>query len=131
MKLRICFLVMGLIPVLYYGVAMLAPAGRAATVSDGFQRLGKAAVARIESAQEVDAESEDVFQPRIALAEAAMATANGAATSTADRRGYTQLVRYLQTVKMERSQALANPDRSSLDHESTNAAREAAEREFR
>lgn len=131
MKLRICFLVMGLIPVLYYGVAMLAPAGRAATVSDGFQRLGKAAAARIESAQEADAESEDVFQPRIALAEAGVATANGAAASAADRRGYTQLVRYLETVKTERSQVLANPDASSIDHESTNAAREAVQREFK
>ncbi len=121
---------MALVPIFYYGFAMMAPAGRAATVSIGFQQLGKAALARIESAQDAASESDEVFQSRLALADAAMASANGAAASAADRSRYTQLVRYLQTVKMERSQAFASGDAASLDHESTNAAREAAERAF-
>jgi hypothetical protein len=131
MKIRICFLVMGLVPLLYYGAVMLAPAGRAATVSEGFQRLGKAAVVHIASAEEVATESDEVFQPRLAQAEMAMASANSAATSAADRRGYTQLVRYLQTVKAEHSQMLASGDAGSVDRDPANVAREAAEREFR
>jgi hypothetical protein len=130
MKLRICFLVMALVPMFYYGFAMMTPAGRAATVSTGFHALGKAALARIESVQDTVSESDEVFQPRLALAETAMASANGAAASAADRSRYTQLVRYLQTVKMERSQAFASGDAASVDHEPTNAAREAAERAF-
>jgi hypothetical protein len=130
MKVRICFLVMGLVPLLYYGFVMLAPAGRAATVSVGFHQLGKAALTRIENAQEAESESDDVFQARLISAEAAMASANSAATSAADRRGYTQLVRYLQTVKLERSQMLVSGDAGPVDHEPTNAAKESAEREF-
>jgi hypothetical protein len=130
MKVRICFLVMGLVPLLYYGFVMLAPAGRAATVSVGFHELGKAALTRIESVQEADSESDEVFQPRLMSAEAAMASANSAVASAADQRGFAQLVRYLQTVKLERSQMLVSGDAGSVDHEPTNAAKESAEREF-
>jgi hypothetical protein len=64
------------------------------------------------------------------LAEAAIANANRAAVTAADRSRYTQLVGYLQTVKMEHSQALVSGDAGSVDHEPINAAREAAERAF-
>jgi hypothetical protein len=130
MKIRICCLVIALVPIFYYGFAFMAPAGRAATVSTGFRQLGKSAVARIESVQDAVSESDEVFQPRLSLAEAAVANADRAAVTAADRSRYTQLVRYLLTVKMEHSQALASGDAASVDHEPTNAAREAAERAF-
>jgi hypothetical protein len=133
MKVRICFLVMALAPILYYGFAQMAPAGRAATVSTGFRTLGKAALQKIESAQEAVNEPEDVFAPRLAEAENALNLANGAAVSAADRRDYTRLVSYLHDVKEDRTYSQLSNDGSSNQQqgqEQTNAARESAERAF-
>jgi len=131
MKIRICFLVMMLAPLFYYGAIQLAPAGRAATVSTAFHELGKTALKRIESAQEAQSEPDSGFDSRVAEAETALAIANTAAVSAADRREYTQLVTYLHDVKQDRILMQASNDPGSVDHEQTNAARESAERTFK
>jgi hypothetical protein len=131
MKIRICFLVMMLAPLFYYGAIQLAPAGRAATVSTGFRRLGQAALAKIESAQDAQSEPDSVYDSRIVEAESALAIANTAAVSAADRRDYTRLVTYLHDVKQDRILMQASSDPGSVDHEQANAARESAERTFK
>ena len=131
MKVRICLLVMMLAPLFYYGAIQLAPAGRAATVSSNFHQLGKIAVERIEKAQEVQSEPDTVFDPCIAEAEQAVAIANTAAVTTADRREYAQLVNYLHSVKQDRLLMQASNDSGPMDHEQSNAARSSAKRIFR
>lgn len=131
MKIRICFLVMSLAPILYYGFAQLAPAGRAATVSSGFRQLGKAALGKIESAQDALSEPEEVYSQRILEADQAMAIARGAAHSAADQRDFTRLTGYLYDVKQDRMLAIAQTDPDQKpDLEQTNAAKEGAERAF-
>lgn len=131
MKVRICFIVMMLAPLFYYGAIQLAPAGRAATVSSNFHQLGKVAFERIKKAQEVQSEPDAIFDPCIAEAEQAVAIANTAAVSAADRREYTQLVSYLHSVKQDRLLMQASNDSSSVDPEQSNVARSSAERIFR
>jgi hypothetical protein len=131
MKVRICFLVMMLAPLFYYGAIQLAPAGRAATVSSNFHQLGKIAVEKIEKAQEAQSEPDSVFDPCIAEAEQAVAIANTAAVTTGDRREYAQLVNYLHSVKQDRLLMQASNDSGPVDHEQSNAARGSAKRIFR
>ncbi|MBV9072818.1 MAG: hypothetical protein JOZ10_04225 [Acidobacteria bacterium] len=131
MKIRICFLVMMLAPLVYYGAIQMAPAGRAATVSSGFHQLGKLALQKIEAAQDALGDSEEAFNARLAEADRAMAVASGAAHSAADQRDYTRLVGYLQTVKQQRilAQAAADPSQPP-DHDQIDAARQGAETAF-
>jgi len=131
MKVRICFLIMMLAPLFYYGAIQMAPAGRAATVSSNFHQIGRTALERIEKAQDAQAEPDTVFDPLIAEAEQAVAIANTAAVTGADRREYTQLVGYLHAVKQDRLLMQASNDSGSVDHEQSNAARSSAERIFR
>ena len=131
MKVRICFLVMMLAPLFYYGATRLAPAGRAATVSSSFHQLGKTAFERIEKAQPAQNEPDAVFDPCIADAEQAVAVANTAAVTTVDRREYTQLVNYLHSVKQDRLLMQASADSGPVDEGPGNAARSSAERIFR
>ena len=131
MKVRICFLAMMLTPLFYYGAIHLAPAGRAATVSSNFHQLGKIAFEKIKQAQETQSEPDTVFDPCIAEAEQAVAVANTAAVTPADRREYTQLVSYLHSVKQDRLLMQASNDSRSMDQEQSNAARSSAERIFR
>jgi len=131
MKVRVCFLVMMLAPVFYYGAIHLAPAGRAATVSSNFRLMGKTAFEKIEKAQQVQSEPDTVFDPYIAEAERAVAVANTAAVTPADRREYTQLVSYLHAVKQDRLLMQASNDGGPVDHEQSNIARSSAERMFR
>lgn len=131
MKVRICFLVMMLAPVLYYGATHLAPAGRAATVSSNFHQLGKIAFEKIEKAQQAQNESDAAFDPCIAEAEQAVAVANTAAVTAADKREYTQLVDYLHAVKQDRLLMQASNDSGPVDQGQTMAARNNAERIFR
>ena len=126
MKARICFLAMFLAPLIYYGAIQLAPAGRAATVSSNFRQLGQFALTKIEAAQ--DAEGNIDFEARVADAERALTTANGAAHTDADRRDYTRLVSYMQAVKQDHLLMQADP--SSADHEQMNNARDGAEKAF-
>ena len=131
MKIRICFLAMMLGPLIYYGVIQMAPAGQAATVSASFHQLGKAALGRIESAQEAVSESDDAFNQSAAQADQAMAIAKGAAHTAADQRDYSRLVNYLYDVKQDHMLVIAATDPSqSPDSEQTNAARHAAESAF-
>ena len=131
MKIRIAFLVMMMAPLVYYGLIQLAPAGRAATVSGPFRGLGKTALEKIKAAQDAEGESDDVFNNRVAEADRALQTTNTAAVSAADRRDYTRLVVYLQSVKQDRAltQASGNPG-TEEDHAQMNATREGAERTF-
>ena len=123
---------MALAPILYYGFAQLAPAGRAATVSEGFHVLGKAALGKIESVQDALSESDEVFNQRVAEADQAMTLARQAAHSAADQRDYSRLVNYLYDVKQDRMFAAVATDPSQpQDHEQTNAARQGAESAFR
>ena len=131
MKVRVCFLVMMLAPVFYYGAIHLAPAGRAATVSSNFRLLGKIAFEKIERAQQVQSEPDTVFDPSVAEAEQAVAVANTAAVTPADRREYTQLVSYLHAVKQDRLLMQASNDGGPVDHEQSNIARSGAGRIFR
>jgi len=131
MKVRVCFLVMMLAPVLYYGATHLAPAGQAATVSSNFHQLGKIAFEKIEKAQQAQSEQDTVFDPAIAEAEQAVAVANTAAVTQADKREYSQLVSYLHAVKQDRLLTQASNDSGSVDHEQSNLARNSAERIFR
>jgi len=131
MKVRICFLVMLLAPLFYYGVTHLAPAGRAATVSSSFHQLGKTAFERIEKAQQAQNAPDAVFDPCIADAEQAVAIANTAAVTAADKREYTQLVDYLHAVKQDRLLMQASNDSGPVDQGQTIAARNSAERIFR
>ena len=131
MKVRVCFLIMMLAPVFYYGAYHLAPAGRAATVSSNFHQLGKSAFQKIEKAQEVQSEPDDVFDPSVAEAEQAVAVANTAAVTPADRREYTQLVTYLHSVKQDRLLRQASNDSGPVDQTQSSLARSSAERIFR
>ena len=131
MKVRICFLVMMLAPLFYYGAIHLAPAGRAATVSTSFHQLGKTAFERIEKAQQAQNEPDGVFDPCIADAEQAVAIANTAAVTAADKREYTQLVDYLHAVKQDRLLMQASNDSGPVDQGQTIAARNSAQRIFR
>lgn len=132
MKIRVCFLLMMLAPLVYYGLIQLAPAGRAATVSASFHGLGKTALQRIESAQEAASDTDEVFNARVAEADRALAVANSAVVSAADRRDYTRLVNYLYSVKQDRLlQAASDPNSGQTeDQEQTNSARDAAEKTF-
>ena len=122
---------MALAPILYYGAMQMAPAGRAATVSSGFHQLGKAALAKIESAQDALPETDDVFSQRIADADRSMSVAGQAAHTAADQRDYTRLVSYLRAVKEDRMMMLAQSDPSQhVDEEQTNSARQGAEQAF-
>lgn len=131
MKVRICFLVMMLAPLFYYGAIHLAPAGRAATVSSSFHQLGKTAFKRIEKAQQAQNEPDAVFDPCIADAEQAVAIANTAVVTAADKREYTKLVDYLHAVKQDRLLMQASNDSGPVDQGQTIAARNSAERIFR
>ena len=131
MKVRICFLAMMLAPLFYYGAIQLAPAGQAATVSSNFHQLGKIAFEKIKKAQEARSEPDTVFDPCVAEAEQAVAVANTAAVTAADRREYTQLVNYLHSVKQDRLLMQASNDGSPVDQEPSNTARSSAERIFR
>jgi hypothetical protein len=131
MKVRICFLVMALAPILYYGFAQMAPAGRAATVSAGFHQLGKAALVKIESAQDALSDSEDVFNQRITEADYALSMASRAAHTEADQRDYVRLVSYMRSVKQDRTlMQIATDPSQQPDLEQTNAARRGAESAF-
>ena len=131
MKVRICFLVMALAPLLYYGAVQMAPAGRAATVSSGFHELGKVALAKIESSQEALTETDEVFNQRITDADRSMSVAAKAAHTAADQRDYTRLVSYLRAVKEDRMMMLAQPDPNQhSESEQTNSARQGAEQAF-
>jgi|SRR5690348_5414583 len=130
MKVRICFLVMSLAALIWYAAVQLAPSGRAATVSASFHQLGKTALARIESAQ--DAESDSEFETRLANADVAMDLARRAAVSAADQREFAQLMSYMMAVKQDHSLVLASSDPSQPpDHEAVNNARAAAEATFK
>jgi hypothetical protein len=131
MKVRVCFLAMMLAPLFYYGAIQMAPAGRAATVSSSFHQLGRTAFQRIEKAQEAQSEPDNVFEQRIAEAEQAVAIANTAAVSAADRREYMQLVSYLHSVKQDRLLMQASSDSNLVDQEQSNNARSGAEKIFR
>lgn len=130
MKVRICFLVMSLSALIYYGATQLAPSGRAATVSSTFHALGKTALTRIESAQEADSEPE--YQARMATADSSLDIAHHAVVSPADEREFTQLLSYMQAVKQDHVLAIAagSPDQPP-DHEAVNHARAAAENTFK
>lgn len=131
MKVRICFLVMALAPLVYYGAVQLAPAGRAATVSSGFHQLGQVALQKIESSQEALSESDEVFSQRVAEADRSMAVASAAAHTAADQRDYTRLVSYLRAVKQDRMIMQTQADSTQpADHEQTNSARQGAEEAF-
>lgn len=133
MKIRICFLVIMLAPLAYYGMIQLAPAGKAATVSASFHGLGKTALQKIESAQDAASDTDEVFNARVAEADRALAVANSAVVTPADRRDYTRLVNYLYSVKQDRLlQAASDPNNAgqTQDQEQTDAARAAAERTF-
>ena len=131
MKVRICFLAMMLAPLIYYGMGMMAPDARMATVSAGFHQLGKATLGKIESAQDALSDSDDVFNQRVAEADSAMALAKGAAHTAADQRDLTRLFNYLYDVKQDHMLAIAASDPSQKpDGEQTNAARQAAETAF-
>ena len=108
----------------------MAPAGRAATVSSSFHQLGRSAFRKISKAQEAQSEADSVFDPRVAEAEQAVAIANTAAVTSADRREYMQLVDYLHSVKQNRLLMQASND-SNLDQEQTKSARSSAEKIFR
>ena len=131
MKIRVAFLVMMMAPLVYYGMIQLAPAGRAATVSAAFHGLGKTALEKIKAAQDAEGSSDDEFNSRVADSERALQTANTAAVSAADRRDYTRLVVYLQSVKQDRAltQASGNPGTDD-DHAQMNATRQGAEQAF-
>ena len=130
MKVRICFLVMSLSALIWYGVVQLAPSGRAATVSAQFHQLGKNAVASLKDAQE--AESDFDFQSRIALADQAMNRARTAAISAADQKEFAKLMRYSLAVKQDHQMSLALADPSEPpDHTVVNDARTAAEATFK
>ena len=131
MKVRICFLVMMLAPLFYYGAIQLAPAGHAATVSSTFHQLGRVAFQKIEKAQQVQTGPDTVFDPCVADAEQAVAVANTAAITAADRHEYTQLVNYLHSVKQDRLLMQASADSGPVDQGPSNAARSSAERIFR
>jgi hypothetical protein len=131
MKVRICFLAMMLAPLFYYGAIHLAPAGRAATVSSNFHLVGKIAFEKIEKAQQAQSEPDTVFDPCVAEAEQAVAVANTAATTPAERREYAQLVSYLHSVKQDRLLTQASNDSTSVDQEKSNTARNSAKRIFR
>jgi hypothetical protein len=130
MKLRICFLVMSLSALIYYGVTQLAPSGRAATVSSTFHALGRTALTRIESAQEADSEPE--YQTRLANADTALDIAHRAVVSPADEREFMQLFSYMQAVKQDHVLAMSasDPDQSP-DHNAVNNARAAAMNVFK
>jgi len=131
MKIRICFLVLALAPLFYYGMIQWAPAGRAATVSSNFRHLGKSAVGKIETAQEASSEADSVFQDRVAEAEQALVMANNCARTDAERRDYLRLVSYLSSVKQDHILMQASNDPSTeSDHDRTDAARESAEKAF-
>jgi hypothetical protein len=131
MKVRVCFLVMALAPLIYYGAIQMAPAGRAATVSSNFRQLGKLALTKIEAAQDALSESDDAFSARIAEADRTMAMASSAAHTAADQRDYARLVSYLHAVKEDRMFALTATDGSQPpDMETTNSARQGAENAF-
>src|SRR5437764_427698 len=125
MKVRICFLVIMLAPLFYYGAIHLAPAGHAATVSSNFHQLGRVAFEKIEKAQQAQSETDAVFDPGISEAEQAVAVANTAAVTPADRREYTQLVNYLHSVKQDRLLMQASADSGPVDQGASNAARDA------
>src|SRR5215469_15073238 len=111
MKIRVCFLVIMLAPLVYYGMIHLAPSGKAATVSASFHGLGKTALRRIESAQSAASDTDEVFNARVEEADRALAVANSAAVSPADRRDYTRLMNYLYSVKQDRLvQAASDPN---------------------
>lgn len=122
---------MMLAPLVYYGIGMMAPDARMATVSTGFHQLGKATLTKIESAQDALSESDDVFNQRIAEADSAMTLTRGAAHTAADQRDLTRLFNYLYDVKQDRMLAIAATDPSQKpDSEQTNAARQGAESAF-
>lgn len=130
MKVRICFLVMSLAVLIYYGFVQLAPAGRSATRSSTFHQLGKNALVRIESAQ--DASSEDQYQTRIADADRALATAQSAVVTGADQTEFARLTSYMYSVKQDHQLALTAADPSQQpDHEQTSLARANAESTFK
>jgi hypothetical protein len=130
MKIRICFLVMSLSALIYYGATQLAPSGRAATVSSTFHALGKTALTRMENAQEADSEPE--YQTRLANAETALEIAHRAVVSPADEREFMQLFSYIQAVKQDHVVAITNSDASlPPDHDAVNNARAAAENVFK
>jgi len=130
MKVRICFLVMSLSALIYYGATQMAPSGRAATVSSSFHALGKTALARMESAQ--DADSEPEYQTRLQNADAALETAHHAVVSAADEREFVQLLSYMQAVKQDHVVAMTASDPSQPpDHDAVNNARAAAENVFK
>ena len=130
MKIRICFLVMSLSALIWYGFVQLAPSGRAATVSAGFHQLGKNAVSKLEQAQ--DADSDPEFQMRIADADRAVGFARTAAVSAADQKEFARLMSYMLAVKQDHMMALTSTDPSQPpDHEAVNNARAAAESTFR
>ena len=131
MKVRICFLGMMLAPLFYYGAIQMAPGGRAATVSSSFHQLGRSAFQKIEKAEEAQSEPDSVFDPRVAEAEQAVAIANTAAVSSADRQEYLQLVNYLHSVKQDRLLMQASNDSNLIDQTQSDAARNSAERVFR
>jgi hypothetical protein len=130
MKVRICFLVMSLAVLIYYGFVQLAPAGRSATRSSTFHQLGKNALARIESAQEASSENE--YETRIADADRALATAQSAVVTGADQTEFARLTSYMHAVKQDHELALTASDSSQQpDHEQTNTARANAESTFK
>ncbi|HWC19350.1 MAG TPA: hypothetical protein VG498_20225 [Terriglobales bacterium] len=130
MKIRICFLVMSLALLIYYGFVQLAPAGRTATRSSAFHQLGKNALAKIENAQ--DASSEEEFQGRIVDADRALVTAQSAVVTGADQTEFARLTSYMQAVKQDHQLAQTASDPSQQpDHEQTNAARANAESTFK
>src|SRR5215469_11407924 len=111
MKIRVCFLVIMLAPLVYYGMIHLAPSGKAAMVSASFHGLGKTALQRIESAQDAASDTDEVFNARVEDADRALAVANSAVVSPADRRDYARLVNYLYSVKQDH--LLQAPDPNS------------------
>lgn len=131
MKIRICFLVMALAPLIYYGAVQMAPAGRAATVSYAFHGLGKGALLKIEAAQDALSESDSVFNDRLSDAENSMTMARSAAHTAADQRDFARLVAYMLDVKQARLlMQTSNDPGQQPDLEQTNAARQSAETAF-
>ena len=130
MKVRMCFLVMSLALLIYYGFMQMAPAGRTATRSSTFHQLGKNALLRIESAQ--DAGSEEEYQSRIADADRFVTTAQSAVVTGADQTEFSRLTSYMQAVKLDHQLSLAASDPSQQpNHEQTNTARANAESTFK
>lgn len=131
MKLRICFLVMSLSALVYYGFIQLAPAGRAATVSSQFHQLGKNALARIERAHDAE-NDEGEFSVRIGEADTALTIAQAASRSAADEAEFVRLVSYMQAVKQDHQlMQTASYAGDQPDHQQVNAARQTAENTFR